>query len=62
MYIVIVLFTDPMYSKTGLERPLKNRHNKDLNDKLLLNEGRKYCRMLTLEHSAILLTRIKGNV
>ena len=47
-----------MYSKTG-ERSLKNRQNKDLNDKWKLNEGQKYCRMLPLEHSAILLPCIK---
>ena len=61
-----------VYSKTCLKRPLKNRQNKDLNDKRQLNEGRKYCRMLPLElnegqksctmlpleHSAILLTCI----
>ena len=40
-------------------RPLKNRQNKDLNDKLKLNEGRKYCKMLPTEHSAILKTCIK---
>ena len=28
------------YSKTCLKRPLKNRQNKDLNDKWELNEGR----------------------
>ena len=48
-----------MYSKTCLKQPLKNRLNKDHNDKWWLNEGRKYCRMLPLEHSAILLTCIK---
>ena len=37
----------------------KNRPNKDLNDKWSLNEGIKYCRILPLEHSAILLTCIK---
>ena len=47
------------YSKTCLKRPLKNRQNKDDNDKRQLNEGQKYCRMLPLEHSAILLTCIK---
>ena len=47
------------YSKTCLKRPLKNKQNKDLNDKWLLNEGQKYCRMLPLGHSAILLTCIK---
>ena len=40
--------------------PLKNRQNKDLTVKCKLNEGRKYCRMLPLELSAILLTCIKG--
>ena len=41
---------------TCVKGPLKNRQNKDINDKWYLNEGRKYCRMLLLEHSAILLT------
>ena len=48
-----------IYIKTCLKRPLKNRRNKDLNDKWELNEGQKYCRMPQLEHSAILLTCIK---
>ena len=48
-----------VYSKTCVKWPLKNRQNKDLNDPLSLNAGRKYCRMLLLEHSAILLTCIK---
>ena len=48
-----------IYSKTCLERPLKKRLDKDLNDKWLVNEGQRYCRMLPLEHSAILLTCIK---
>ena len=47
------------YSKTCVKLPLKNRQNKDLNDKLSLNAGQKYCRMLPLEHSVILLTCIK---
>ena len=47
------------YSKTCLKRPLKNRQNKDLNDKWKLHAGLKYCRMLPLEHSVILLTCIK---
>ena len=34
-----------LYSKACVKRPLKNRQHKDLNDKWLLNEGRKYCRM-----------------
>ena len=48
-----------MYSKTCLKWPLKNRQNRDLNDKWQPNTGQKYCRMLPLEHSAILLTCIK---
>ena len=42
-----------VYSKTCVKWPLKHRQNKDLNDPLLLNAGRKCCRMLLLEHSAI---------
>ena len=41
-----VIEIDVRYSKTCVKRPLKNRQNKDLNDKWLLNEGQKYCRML----------------
>ena len=48
-----------MYSKTCLKRPLKNRQNIYPIDKWQLNEGQKYCRMLPMEHSAILLTCIK---
>ena len=48
-----------MYSKACLKRPLKDRQNKGLNGKWQLNEGRKYCRMLPFEHSAILSTFIK---
>ena len=47
------------YSKKSVKRPLKNRENNDLTDKWYVSEGRKYCRMLPLEHSAILLTCIK---
>ena len=46
------------YSKTCVKRALKNRQNEDLFDKWKLIEGLKYCRMLPLEHSAILLTCI----
>ena len=35
------------YSNTCLKRPLKNRQNKGLKDKWQLNEGQKYCRMLS---------------
>ena len=44
------------YSKTGLKRPHKFRQNKDLNDKLSLNVGRKHFR----RHSTIILTFIRA--
>ena len=47
------------YSETCHKPPLKNRQNKGLKAMWWLNAGRKYCRMLPLEHSAILLTCIK---
>ena len=55
----IFSFSLKIYIKTCVKWPLKNRQNKDLNEKWELNEGLKYCRMLPLEHSAILLTCIK---
>ena len=48
-----------MYSKTCLKGPLKNAKKIGLQDRLLLNAGQKYCRMLQREHSAILSTFIK---
>ena len=47
------------YSKICVKRPIKNRQNKELDDKSQHDEGQKYCRMLPLEHSVILLTNIK---
>ena len=38
------------YSKSCVKRPLKNRQNINLNDKWLLNEGRKY-KCMALDHS-----------
>ena len=52
-------FKVKIYSKTCIKWPLKSRQNIDLNDKWQLNDGQKYCRMLPLKHSAILLTCIK---
>ena len=49
----------PSYSKTCVKLPLKNRQNEDLDNNWALNEGRKYCRMFHLEHSAIPLACIK---
>ena len=48
-----------MYSKTCLKRPLKKKTKIGFQDRLSLNAGQKYCRMLQGEHSAILLTLIK---
>ena len=59
-----------LYSKTCLKRPLKKKTKIGFQDRLSLNEGQKYCRMLPFagqkycrmlqgEHSAILLTFIK---
>ena len=42
-------------SKTCLKRPLKRKDQKLAS----LNAGQKYCRMLPLEHSAIISTFIK---
>ena len=48
-----------IYSKTCLKQPLLYRPKIVLKDQLSLNADQKYCRMLPLEHSAILLTCIK---
>ena len=47
------------YRKTCHKRPLKKKTKIVFQDQLLLNADQKYCRMLPLEHSAILLTFIK---
>ena len=52
----------PEYSKTCVKRSLKNRQNKDPNDKWKSNAGQKYCRMLQEEHSTIFLTCIKQSL
>ena len=48
-----------MYSKTCLKQPLKKKTKIGFQDRLSLNAGQKYCRMVPLEHSAILSTFIK---
>ena len=48
-----------IYSKTCVKRPLSKRPKIGFQDQLSLNAGQKYCRMLHLEHSAILSTFIK---
>ena len=48
-----------LYSKTCLKRSLKKKTKNGFQDRLSLNAGQKYCRMLQGEHSAILSTFIK---
>ena len=47
------------YSKTCVKRPLSKKTKNGVQDRLSLNAGQKYCRMLRREHSAILSTFIK---
>ena len=56
MSITTMLF---IYSKTCVKWPLSKRPKIVLQYQLMLNAGQKYCRMLPLEHSAILSTLIK---
>ena len=48
-----------LYSKTCVKRPLSKRPKIGFQDRLSLNAGQKYCRMLQGEHSAMLSTFIK---
>ena len=50
------------YSKTCLKRPLSKRPKNVFQERLSLNAGQKYCRMLQTEHFAILSTFIKLQV
>ena len=50
---------DDIDSKTCLKGPLKKNTKIGFQYPLSLNEGRKYCRMLPMEHSAKLSTFIK---
>ena len=50
---------DKRYSKTCLNRTLKRRPKIGFQDRLSINAGQKYCRMLPSEHSATLSTFIK---
>ena len=47
------------YSKTCVKWPPSKRPKIGFQDQLSFNAGQKYCRMLQVEHSAILLTFIK---
>ena len=51
-----IFFVSSQYSKTCVQRPLSKRPQIGFQDQLSLNAGQKYCRMLPLEHSAILST------
>ena len=51
-----------IYSKTCLKQPLKIDKTKILITNGSLMKVKKYCRMLQGEHSAILLTCIKGQL
>ena len=46
-------------SKTCVKRPLSKRTEIGIQDRLAINAGHKYCRMLQGEYSAILSTFIK---
>ena len=52
-------YQNHMYSKTCVKQPLSKKQKIGFQDKLLLNTGQMYCRMLQGEHSAILSTFIK---
>ena len=56
---LIMTTLDDKYSKTCLKRSLKKKTKIGFQDRLSLNAGQKYCRMLQGEHSAILSTFIK---
>ena len=47
------------YIKTCVKWPLSERQKIGFQDQLSLNAGQKYCRVLQVEHSAILSTFIK---
>ena len=49
----------PVFSKTCLKRILKKKPKIGFQDRLSLDAGQKYCRMLQWEHSAMLSTFIK---
>ena len=48
-----------VYSKTCVKRPLSKTPKNGFQNRLPLNAGQKYCKMLQREHSAILSTFIK---
>ena len=57
--MVLIQMKLDQYSKICLKRPLKKKTKIGFQDRLSLNAGQKYCRMLQRKHSAILSTFIK---
>ena len=53
------VFTPYLYSITCLKRSLEKNTRIGFQYQLSLSGGQKHCRMLPMEHSAILLTYIK---
>ena len=58
-FTIVYFLAEFMYSKTCLKRSLKRRSKIGFQDRLSLNAGHQYCRMLQGEHSSILSTFIK---
>ena len=58
-WVIVVEHRMNIYSKICIKWPLSKRPKIGFQDQLSLNAGQKYCRMLPLEHSAILSTVIK---
>ena len=58
-YLHFFLENQIIYCKTCLKPSLKKKTKNRFQDRLSLNAGQKYCKMLTGEHSAILSTFIK---
>ena len=59
IFVIYVSCLSSLYSKTCLKRPLNKKTKHGFQGRLSLNAGQKYCRMLPLEHSAIISTFIK---
>ena len=55
----VSIWTYGIYSKTCVKLPLSKRPKNGFQDRLWFNAGQKYCRMLQVEHSAILSTFIE---
>ena len=60
-YLFCDVILSVLSSFASTVKPVSSGQSKklDFQDKVLLNAGQKYCRLLPSEHSAILLTSIK---